>query len=173
MRKMRFRPCAGDPTKGFKSSISEIVTNTFNKGQNKFAVQFTQSRKNVANHLQCTLAYKGYLVAKTVRTGREQIIALPPAVNPNAPDAADLATIRAEEVKMVAKKRLKLAESLKKEYTTIYDQCSQEVNDKLEATDDWEVTQRDQSLYKLISKIERICVGFDDHQQEVSTSSRP
>ncbi len=27
--------------------------------------------------------------------------------------------------------------------------------------------QRDQSLHKLISKIERICVGFDDHKQEV------
>jgi hypothetical protein len=41
------------------------------------------------------------------------------------------------------------------------------VKDKLEATDDWEVTQRDWSLHKLINKIERICVGFDDHNQEV------
>ena len=68
---------------------------------------------------------------------------------------------------MIAKQRLKLVESLKKGYATVYDQCSQEVNDKLEGTDDWESTQRDQSLHELINKIERICVGFDDHKQEV------
>ncbi len=106
---MRFHPRRGDATKGFKSLISKIATDTFNTGQNKFAAQFTQSQKNVANYLQRTLAYEGYLVAETVRTGREQIITLPPAVDPNAPDAADLAIIRAEEVKMVAKGRLKLA----------------------------------------------------------------
>ncbi len=95
-----------------------------------------------------------------MRTGREQIIALPPAIDPNAADAADLNIIRAEEVKMVANRRLKLSNFLKKGYATVYNQCSQEVKDKLEATDNWEVTQRDQSLHKLIGKIERICVGF-------------
>jgi hypothetical protein len=68
---------------------------------------------------------------------------------------------------MIAKQRLKFVESLKKGYAMVYDQCSQEVNDKLEGTDDWESTQRDQSLHELINKIERICVGFDDHKQEV------
>jgi hypothetical protein len=57
--------------------------------------------------------------------------------------------------------------SLKKGYATIYDQCLQEVTDKLEATDNWETKQRDQSLHKLITKIERICMSFDDHNQEV------
>ena len=41
------------------------------------------------------------------------------------------------------------------------------MRDKLEATDDWDKTQRDQSLHELIQKIERICVRFDDHKQEV------
>jgi hypothetical protein len=90
---MRFHPRTGDATKGFKSSISEIATDTFNMGQNKFAAQFTQLRKNFANYLQRTLAYRGYLVAKTVRAGREQIIALPPAVDASMPDAADLKII--------------------------------------------------------------------------------
>ena len=49
----------------------------------------------------------------------------------------------------------------------VYDQCSQEVKDKLEGTDDWESIQKDQSLHDLVNKIERICVGFDDHKQEV------
>ena len=43
------------------------------------------------------------------------------------------------------------------------DQCSQEVKDKLEGTDAWKSTQRDQSLHELI----RICIGFNDHKQEV------
>ncbi len=154
-------------TKGFKSVISEIAQDTFNTGQNKFAAQFTQLCKNVANYLQRTSASEGYLVAETVRSGREQTIALPDAVDPNAPDAADLNIIRAEEVKTIAKRRLKLQDSLKKGYATVYDQCSQEVRNKLEATDEWERTQRNQSLHKLIQKIERICVGFDDHKQEV------
>ncbi len=166
-RNMRFHPSTGDATKGFKLSISEIATDTFNTGQNKFAAQFTQSQKNVVTDLQRTLAFEGYLVAKTVRTGREQIIVLPLAVDPNAPDAADLAIISAEEVKTLAKRRLKLAKSLKKGYATVYNQCSQEVKDKLEATGDWEVTQKDQLLYKLVSKIKRICVGFNNHKQEV------
>ncbi len=59
-----------------------------------------------------------------------------------------------------------MAESLKKGYAMVYNQCSQEVKDKLEGTNNWESTQRDQSLHNLINKIERICVGFDDCNQE-------
>ena len=42
-----------------------------------------------------------------------------------------------------------------------------EVQDKLKAADDWDKKQRDQSLHKLVQKIECICVRFDDHKQEV------
>ena len=166
-RHLKFHPRVGESTKGYKSAISEIAMDTFNTGQNKFAAQFTHSRKNVANYLQRTSASEGYLVAETMRTGKHQIIELPPAIDPNASDAEDQKIIRAEEVKTIAKRRLKLAESLKKGYVTVYDQCSQEVKDKLEGADDWESTQKDQSLHELINKIERICVGFDDHKQEV------
>jgi hypothetical protein len=93
-------------TKGFKSAISEIAQDTFNMGQNKFAAQFTQSGKNVANYLQRTSASEGYLVAEMVRSGREQTIALPDAVDPNAPNAADLTIIRAKEVKTICKKEI-------------------------------------------------------------------
>ncbi len=166
-RHLKFHPRAGESTKGYKSTISKIATDTFNMGQNKFAVQFMQSRKNVANYLQRTSANEGYLVAETVRTGREQIIELPAAVDLNAADADDQRIIRGEEVKTIAKRRLKLAESLKKGYAMVYDQCSQEVKDKLEGTDDWESTQKNQSLHDLVNKIERICVGFDNYKQEV------
>ena len=62
---------------------------------------------------------------------------------------------------------MKLDSALKKGYTTKWDQCSLEVRNKLEASDDWECTQREQSLHELISKIEHICVGFDDHKHEI------
>ena len=166
--KPRYYPQGGvDTTRVFKSAISKIAEDTFNTGQNKFAAQFIQSRKNVSNYLQRTLAYKGYLVAKTVHTNKKQIIELPPAVDESAADAEDQKIIRAEEVKTVAKRRLKLGEVLKKGYATVYDQCSQEVRDKLESTDDWDKTQKEQSLKELIRKIKRMCVGFDDHKQEV------
>ncbi len=102
-----------------------------------------------------------------VRTGKKQLIALPPAVDENATNIDDQRIIRAEEVKTVAKRRLKLEDVLKKGYATVYDQCSQEVKDKLEATNNWERIQQDQSLHELIQKIKCICVGFDDHKQEV------
>jgi hypothetical protein len=41
------------------------------------------------------------------------------------------------------------------------------VQDKLESSDNWETTQRQQSLHELIQKLERICVGFEEHKQEV------
>ena len=114
MRHLKFHPRAGESTKGYKSAISKIATDTSNTGQNKFAAQFTQSQKNVANYLQRTSANEGYLVAETVRTGRQQIIELPPAVNPNDANADNQRIIRAEEVKTIAKRRLKLSKSLKK-----------------------------------------------------------
>ncbi len=49
----------------------------------------------------------------------------------------------------------------------MYDQCSQEVRDKLKSMDNWERTQKEQSLHELIQKIEWVCMGFDDHKQEV------
>ncbi len=149
--------------------ISKIAHDTFNTGQNKFAAQFTQSQKNVANYLQCKAASEGYLVAKTMRTGRKQVIDLPSAINPNNLELEDKKIIQAEVVKTIAKRHLKLEDSLKKGYATVYDQCLQEVRDKLELTDDWERMQKEQSLHKLIQKIERVCVGFDDHKQEVLT----
>jgi hypothetical protein len=153
--------------KGFKSAISEIAQGTFNTGQNKFAAQFMQSRKNVVNYLQRTASSEGYLVAKTVRTGKKQPIALPPAVDENAIDVNDQRIIRAEEVKTVTKRHLKLEDALKKGYATVYDQCSQEVKDKLEATNNWERIQQDWSFHELIQKVKQMCVGFDDHTQEV------
>ncbi len=76
--------------KGFKSKISEIAHNTtFNTGQNKFAPQFTQLQKNVANYLQRTAALEGYLVVETMRTGRKQVINLLSAIDPNNPELED------------------------------------------------------------------------------------
>ncbi len=96
---------------------------------------------------------EGYLVAETVRMGKKQLIVLPLAVEENTTNINDQRFIRAEEVKMVAKRRLKLEDVLKKGYATVYNQCSQEVKDKLEATNNWERIQQDQSLPKLIQKV--------------------
>ena len=94
-------------------------------------------------------------------------VQLPPAVDPNSADADDQKIIREEAVRAIAKRKAKLDNALKKGFTTVYNQCSLEVRDKLEASDEWNKVQREQSLHDLISKIERICVGFDDHKQEV------
>jgi hypothetical protein len=158
---------ATGPSKVYKSPIAEIAKHTFNTGENKFAAQFTESRERVAGYIQRAGMEESYLVAKTIRTAKAQTIALPPPVDANAQDKADLELIRVEVVKSVAKRRQKLEESLKKGYATVYDQCSQEVRDKLKATKDWDVVQSEQSLHELIRRIEKICVGFDNHKQSV------
>jgi hypothetical protein len=106
-----------------KPAISKTAQDMFNMGYNKFAAQFSQLRKNVANYLQRSSAMEGYLVAETVRTGCKQVIELPAAVDKNTPDAADLAVIRTEEVKLVAKQQQKLEELPKKGFATVYEQC--------------------------------------------------
>ena len=84
--------------KAYKSSIPGIKEHTVNTGQNKVAAQFTQSRKNVANYLQRTENDEGYLVAETVRTGKQHTIDLPPPIDGNDPNAEDLKIVHAEEV---------------------------------------------------------------------------
>jgi hypothetical protein len=124
------------PAKGYKSVITEIAQHAFNTGKNKFAAQFTESHKKVANYLRCNAVAEGYLLAETVCTGKQQTIKLPPAVDPNAADKANLEIIRAKDVKLVVKRLRNLQESLKKGYATVYDQCSQEVQDKLKTMND-------------------------------------
>ncbi len=41
------------------------------------------------------------------------------------------------------------------------------MRDKLKTSKDWETIQQEQSLHNLISQVEKICVGFDDHKQDV------
>ena len=82
----------------------------------------------------------------------------------------DKSTADAEDqniIKAKAKRQLKLGEALKKGYTTVYDQCSQEVRDKLELSNDWDKTQKKQLLEELTRKIEHIYIGFDNHKQDV------
>ncbi len=84
------------------------------------------------------------------------MIELTAVVDKNAPDAADLAVIKIEEVKTVAKRRQKLEESLKKGFATVYEQCLQDVKEKLESMEDCEATLKNQLLHDLIQKIKRI-----------------
>ena len=154
-------------SKAFKSPIVEITSNTFNTGQSKFDAQFTQSRKNIASYVQHSVGKEAYLVAQTIRTGVLQTINLTPPVPVNDPEADELIIIREEVVRAVVKRCITLNQDLKKGFATVYVQCSQEVRDKLESSDGWDTVKNDQYLHQLILKIERICVGFDYHKQEV------
>jgi hypothetical protein len=102
-----------------KLAISEIANDTFNTGHNKFATQFTESQKNIANYLERSLVAEGYLVAETVRTGKKQTIKLPAAMDKNRPDKDNLNIIRNEEIKSVAKRRQKLRELLVKGFASV------------------------------------------------------
>ena len=107
---------------------------------------------------------ESFLIAQVIRTGTAQTIEMPPAADVNDPDAV---IVRTEQVRAIAKRRAKLDASTKRGFAILYDQCSEQVKMKLESSTGWENTQANQLLHELITKIERICVGFDDHKQEV------
>jgi hypothetical protein len=88
---------------------------------------------------------ESYLVAKVIRTGEAQKIGLPAQVDLNDPDRIDLEAMRIKDVKNVAKRRQKLSAALMKGYATVYDQCLQQVQDKLKATKDWETVVKKES----------------------------
>jgi hypothetical protein len=94
------------------------------------------------------------------------MIELPASVDESAPDKDDPNIIKNEEIKSVAKRQQKLGELLMRGFAMVYEQCSREVKEKLENTKNWEAIQREQCLHSLIQKIERICVGFDDHKKD-------
>ncbi len=85
----------------------------------------------------------------------------------NVPDRDNFNLIRNKEIKSVANRCQKLDKLLKKGVATVYDQCSREVKEKLENTQDWETIQKEQCRHVLIQKIKQIYVGFDDHKQDV------
>jgi hypothetical protein len=107
-----FRNRENPPIKGFRSSIMEIATDTFITGQNKYAAQFTQWRKNVVNYIQQTAADEGYLVTETVRTRKEQLITLPPPTNQSAADGEDQKNIQEEAIRAIAKPGQRAEEGL-------------------------------------------------------------
>jgi hypothetical protein len=86
-------------------------------------VHFTKSRKNVANYLQLVAADNGYLVAETIRMGKEQRSALSAPVVASVVDADDQRIICNEAIRAIAKRKAKLDIALKKGFTTVYDQC--------------------------------------------------
>ena len=151
------------------SPIVEVCDNTFNTGESKYAAQFNQSKVNIARYLQRQYPDKGYGVSQTVWTGQVQTIPLPPALTVVvAPDVhdPDKVLLRGVVVKLVGKQRIQLEKDLKRAYAVVYEQCLQDVKDKLGTTTGWEAVEANQWLHKVISKVERICVGFDNHKQE-------
>ncbi len=95
---------AAASSKAYESPITEIAKHTFNTGENKFPAQFTELRERVTGYVQRGGMEESYLVAETIRKGVAQTIALPPPVDTNAPDKADLELICVEMVKSVVKR---------------------------------------------------------------------
>ena len=73
-RKLQYYPRGGGidlASKAYKSTNSKIALHTFNTRQNKYAVQFTQSRDEVANYLQQASADERYLVTEMIQARKE------------------------------------------------------------------------------------------------------
>ena len=78
----------------------------------------------------------------------------------------DEVILQAQAAKSMGKQRIQLDNDLKRAFAVVYEQCSQEIKDKLATSEGWEAIETNQSMHGLVNKIERLCVGFDDHKQE-------
>ena len=83
------------------------------------------------------------------------------------PNDAGTVIMMTEQIRAIARRRAKLDASIKRGFTTVYDQCSEQAKTKLDASNGWEGILNNQELHELILKVERICVGFDNHKQDV------
>ena len=103
----------------------------------------------------------------TIKSGIQQIIPLPPPLLPVIAPAVqdeDNVMLRSITVKTVRKQCIQLEKDLKRVYAVVFEQCLQDVKDKLATTEGWETVEATQSLHALINKIEKNCVGFDNHR---------
>ena len=118
--------------RSFKSKISEIEYDTFNVGSAKFVAQFQKSRESTAYYVQRQIGgEEGYYAAQEIRTGVESVVPVPPALGDNATE--DDRIIRTVAVQGVGKMRQKVKGAQKTAFSILYDQCSQEIKDKLHA----------------------------------------
>ena len=117
-------------------------------GSTKFVAQFQKSKESTAYYVQRTIGgEEGYYAAQEIRTGNLSEVPLPAALAANASD--DDKTIRQEAVRGVGKMRQKVQGARKTAFSIVYDQCSQEIKDKLQFEQGWEVVERDQSTHQL------------------------
>ena len=148
-----------------KSKIAEIENDTFNMGSTKFVAQFQKSKEATAYYVQRAIGgEEGYYAAEEIRTGNESEVPLPAALAANASD--DDKIIRQEAVKGVGKMRQKVKGARKTAFSIVYDQCSQQIKDKLQSEQGWEAVERGQTTHELIGRIERVATGFEEHKQE-------
>jgi hypothetical protein len=176
--------------------VQGISDATFNKGSAQAAAQFDESRKAMEMYARNKFN-EGDLIAEEIRTGIEPTINLPPYLppRPTTPAAlaagadadaqaahaaavaqhaidiqeyADKEAIRKAQVKSVATRREDHAKDRGRAFTVIYNQCSQDVKDKLKASTGWENIDADQDLGALMNKIQGICVGIDEDMQPVA-----
>ena len=118
----------------YKSPITETDYDTSNTGTSKHDALFTKSRKNIANYIQRSSLNEGFLVAQVIRTGAQQTTAMPAAADANDADAV---LVKTEQVRTIVERCAKLNASIKRGFATLYNQYSEQVKTKLEATNGW------------------------------------
>ena len=139
VRGLRGRNITSGP-RAFRSKIAEIENDTFNVGSTKFVAQFQKSRESTAYYVQRKIGgEEGYYAAQEIRTGKVSEVPLPPTLAATASD--DEKAIRVVEVQSVGKTRQKVKGARKTAFSIVFDQCSQEIKDKLKAEQGWDAVE--------------------------------
>ena len=75
--------------------------------------------------------------------------------------------MREAQIAAIGKRTIKLDGDLNKGFGIIYNQCSEAVKSRLEASANWDQIDCNQSLHDLTNAIQKICVGHEDTNQDM------
>ncbi len=157
---------AGTPKGKFKSKLKELEDDTFdNTGPNN-AANFHQSLKNIANYLQLQ---HGTDVSEAIQKILAETINIPAVPQPKADPATktiipvtsiDKYLWKEDHKKAMARKD-KYDENLPRAYIIIYNQCSHNLGNDLEASNTFQTVNASQDPIMLLNLIQGLCCSYD------------
>lgn len=156
----------------YKSKVQGLENDTFDVGASSDPAKFSKSLKNIENYIQKTYKDPDDMV-KTIQQLKKVSLSFParPKKTDNEccdengdpdPDAFEMAVFAWKEDYKSMKLRMdKYKGNESNAWALIYDQCSPELKNKLEGTENYDAAKSTNDVAKLLTMIRGYCCQFD------------
>ena len=169
--------------KKYTSNTPELKDDIFECGKAEHVALFEKSQKALVNYIRMRGDKESAIVASIIEDMTTRGIPVPPRpaqienpVQPNPrPDPPEMIDDEAGiyiwqgELKMIASRRVSLAQGLIQAYATIWDQCSKTTKGKLEQLPAFQQINADKDPVRLLEEIRNIICGRESHRPPIYT----